>query len=208
VERLAEDAGVGKILIRRRGAARWRPAAAQARLQAPRSLPHRPVKEDLMIRSLLATTALALALMPWAAGAQQAESGYVDISAYPLSDAQYDDWLQLQASLRRDFDEICGDTFCEGDYSNIESLRFLCSVDSVSGRLGMCAWMFAASNEEIDPLTGRIRVSQRGFWRCRAPIVSGTTIEQLLETLDVEEPLYEPLPMTAKSMMDGLIDCL
>ncbi len=157
-------------------------------------------------RSLIAAAVLALA--PFVAFAQQAEARYVDVSAYSLSDAQYEAWVQLRIELAQDFDDICGDTFCEGEFSNIESLRFRCSVDPATGRIGMCAWMFAASNEEIDPVTGRIRVSQRGFWRCRAPIVRGTTIEQFVDALQGGEPLYAPLPMTTKTMMDGLIDCL
>ncbi len=155
-------------------------------------------------RSLIAAAALALA--SFAAGAQEAR--YVDVSAYPLSDAQYEAWLRLRIELAQDFDDICGDTFCEGEFSNIESLRFRCSVEQATGRIGMCAWMFAASNEEIDPFTGRIRVSQRGFWRCRVPVVRGTTIEQFVDALQGDAPLYAPLPMTTKTMMDGLIDCL
>lgn len=156
-----------------------------------------------------------LALAPLAAMAQQAgtasqgyESSYVDVSAYPLSDDRYEAWLHLRIGLRDGFDQICGDTFCEGEFSNIEPLRFRCSVDQSSGRIGTCAWIFAASNEEIDPASGRVRVSQRGFWRCRAPLVRGTTIEQFIDALQVEQPLHEPLPMTGRTLMDGLIDCL
>ena len=165
-----------------------------------------PMLRPSMINLFLAAAALAIAAP--AAVAQESGTGYADVSAYPLSDARYEAWIGLRIALKDDFDAICGDTFCEGEFSNIESLRFRCSVDQASGRIGMCAWMFAASNEEIDPATGRIRVSQRGFWRCRAPLVRGTTIEQFIDALQGEEPLYAPLPMTTKTMMDGLIDCL
>lgn len=162
-----------------------------------------------MIRSLFATLLLA-ALPSTAAHAQQAPAAqYVDVSAYPLSDADYEAWLNLRGGLKRDFDEICGDTFCEGEFSNIEALRFRCSVEQGSGRLGMCAWMFAASNEEVDPATGRIVVSQRGFWRCRIPLARGTTLVEFVHALQGDRPLYATLPRTEKSIMDGLIDnCL
>ena len=160
-----------------------------------------------MYRSIL--TALLLAAAPLLAQARQAPAGnYVDVSAYPLSDAQYEAWLDLRIALDRNFDDICGDTFCEGDYSNIQSLRYRCSVDQTTGRIGMCAWMFAASNEEIDPASGRISVSQRGFWRCRTPLVAGTTIDEFLVALQGDEPIYAKLPHSDKSIMDGLIDCL
>lgn len=158
-------------------------------------------------RALAALCCLAMPLLP-ATGAAQEANAYVDVSAYALDDARYESWLHLRNALRRDFDEICGDTFCEGDFSNIQSLRFNCSVQRGTGRIGMCAWVFAASNEEIDPQTGRIRISQRGFWRCRVPLASGTTIERFVDTLAVERPLYAALPRSTRTVMDGLIDCL
>ena len=151
---------------------------------------------------------LAAALFPAAPATAQDSGSYVDVSGYALDDARYEAWINLRIALRQDFDDICGDTFCEGEFSNIESLRFNCSVHQVTGRIGMCAWIFAASNEQIDPLTGRITIAQRGFWRCRTPLVAGTTIGQFVDALQVERPLYAPLPNSTKTIMDGLIDCL
>lgn len=157
-----------------------------------------------LVAALLAAATL---FTPAPAPAQEA-GDYVDVSAYPLDEARYEAWLNLRIALPRAFDEICGDTFCEGEFSNIQSLRFNCSVHRVSGRIGMCAWVFAASNEEIDPATGRILISQREFWRCRTPLMRGTTIEQFVDALQVERPLYAPLPNTTTTIMDGLIECL
>ncbi len=53
---------------------------------------------------------------------------FVEQYEYFTSDAQYEDWYTLTTDLRSDFDNICGDTFCEGDYSNLQSLSFDCSV--------------------------------------------------------------------------------
>lgn len=164
-------------------------------------------------RAVAGLLALALAALAWccplAARAQDAPAAdYVDVSAYPLDDARYEAWIDLRIRLAHDFDQICGDTFCEGEFSNIESLRLRCSVRQSTGRIGMCAWIFAASNEEIDPANGRIRVSERGFWRCRLPLAAGTTIEAFVDALQVDDPLYAPLPSTSTTIMDGLIDCL
>lgn len=159
------------------------------------------------LAALLLAATLAAGL-PGGTASAQATPEYVDVSAYPMDDARYEAWLMLRNALRQDFDEICGDTFCEGDYSNIEPLRFRCSVERTSGRIGMCAWMFAASNEEIDPATGRVVVAQRGFWRCRAPLAKGTTLIAFLDALQGPRPLYAALPGTSRTLMDGLIDCL
>lgn len=137
----------------------------------------------------------------------QSRSHYVDVASYLDSDAEYEAWLHLRLQLRQNFDDICGDTFCEGEYSNIHSLRYLCSVHQASGRIGTCGWSFAASDESIATTTGRI-TSQPVAWFCVSPIVRGTTIEALLDALQGDEPLYATLPMSARTLYDGLIDCL
>lgn len=142
-----------------------------------------------------------------AATPARAASQYVDASDYVHGDAQIDAWFAMLSELKRDFDDICGDTFCEGEYSNIESLRYRCSVHQASGRIGMCVWMFAASNEEIDPETGEILVEPK-FWQCRTPLAPHTTIEELLSAVAGQSPLYATLPSSDRSIYDGLVDCL
>ena len=87
---------------------------------------------------------------------------YIDVYEYFTTDAQYEAWFTLTAQLNHDFDDICGDTFCEGDYSNIESLRFRCSVEQTTGRVGRCLWIFAGSSfsqRGIHSLTFMPRIS-------------------------------------------------
>lgn len=132
---------------------------------------------------------------------------YIELGSSFTTDAQYEAWFVVRNGLRNDFDAICGDTFCEGEYSNIESLRYQCSVHRISGRIGSCAWSFAASDESIDPRTGRI-VSQAKSWQCVTPLVAGTTAQQLLAALAVEHPLDAPLPMSTLTVYDGLAECL
>jgi hypothetical protein len=158
--------------------------------------------------ALIPLLSAMLASAPAHASQTPAAAGhYVDTSGYLQTDAEIEAWYALTHGLKQNFDEICGDTFCEGEFGNIESLRYRCSVDEVSGRVGMCVWIFAASNEEIDPATGRISV-QKGFWRCRTPLAAGTTLRQLLTALQGDSPLYARLPGSDKSVFDGLIDCL
>jgi len=132
---------------------------------------------------------------------------YIDASSYFTRDQDFEAWHVLRSGLERNFDDVCGDTFCEGDYSNLQTLRYQCSVNAASGRIGTCLWVFAGSNEEIDPATGRIRVDAKA-WRCRTPLASRTTIEELLAALRGDEPLHATLPGTDRSIYDGLGDCL
>jgi hypothetical protein len=137
----------------------------------------------------------------------QTRGDYIEATGYFHTDAQYEAWFTLTYGLKRDFDDICGDTFCEGEYTNIQPLRYRCSVHRVSGRIGMCTWVFAASEEEVDPRSGKIGV-QRAFWQCRTPLTPTTGIDELLTALAVDAPLYAPLPGTSRTMMDALGDCL
>lgn len=153
---------------------------------------------------------LALTAVLAIAGHAQAQApvrDYVDAGSYLRGDAEIEAWYGLRHRLRTEFDQICGDTFCEGEYSNIESLRFLCSVDRTSGLIGQCVWVFAGSQEEIDPASGRVQVQARS-WRCEVPLAPRTTVEALLSGLARDPALHTPLPGTSRSIYDGLIDCL
>lgn len=142
------------------------------------------------------------------AGAQaRPAANYTDLAATLRDDADIDAWYGIVHALRVDFDEICGDTFCEGDYSDIESLRFVCSADPASGEVGQCVWSFAASDEQVDARRGRVRVAIPG-WRCVSPLAPHTTVRELLAALAVAHPLYAPLPRTGATLYDGLSDCL
>lgn len=160
---------------------------------------HPPIAWSLALAAALAFTGQTQAQAP--------VHDYVDAGSYLRGDAEIEAWYGLRQRLRTEFDEICGDTFCEGEYSNLESLRFLCSVDRASGLIGQCVWVFAGSQEAIDPASGRVQVQARS-WRCRAPLAPGTSMEALLSGLSRDSALHAPLPGTQRSIYDGLIDCL
>jgi hypothetical protein len=144
-------------------------------------------------------------------GSQVAHAGasaqYVEGNAALRTDAEVEAWYGITARLRDQFDEICGDTFCEGDYSNLQPLRFQCSVEARSRRIGSCVWSFAGSQESIDPATGHI-TSQPGFWSCPIPLAPQTNLDRLLVALDNPQPLFAKLPSTERTVLDGLVDCL
>jgi len=154
---------------------------------------------------------VAIVGLALACGNQVAQAGstgqYVEAGTALRTDAEVEAWYGITTQLRRQFDEICGDTFCEGDYSNLQPLRFQCSVDARSRRIGACVWSFAGSQESIDPATGHITV-QPGFWQCHMPLAPQTSLDRLLAALDDPQPLYARLPGTERTVLDGLIDCL
>ncbi|WP_058835285.1 hypothetical protein [Luteimonas abyssi] len=152
--------------------------------------------------------ATALAVVVAAPVSARADAGYSDVSGYTRGhDALINAWFRMTWELARDFDQICGDTFCEGEYTNIEALRFTCSVHLASGRIASCAWSFAASHEEVDLRTGALTI-EVPTWQCVAPLAPGTTVEALLAAVDGVAPLYAPLPGAGRSIYDGLSDCL
>ena len=155
---------------------------------------------------IAATVGLALSCGSQVAHASSAGQ-YVEAGAALRTDAEVEAWYGITARLRHQFDEICGDTFCEGDYSNLQPLRFQCSVEARNRLVGACMWSFAGSQESIDPATGHITV-QPGFWQCRIPLVPHTTLDRLLSALADPQPLYATLPGTERTILDGLIDCL
>ena len=155
---------------------------------------------------IVATAGLAIACVNQVAHAGSTGQ-YVEAGAALRTDAEVEAWYGIAMQLRRQFDEICGDTFCEGDYSNLQPLRFQCSVDARSRRIGACAWSFAGSQESLDPATGHI-TSQPGFWQCHIPLAPQTSLDRLLVALDNPQPLYARLPGTERTVLDGLIDCL
>lgn len=140
-----------------------------------------------------------------------AEDGkYVDVMNYPDNEDGWDRFHDLAGRLVRDFDYICGDTFCEGEYSNIQSLRFRCSVERLTGMMGECIWTLAGSYEEVDPGSGRVQVDAR-TWQCRVPLMPGTSVERFYSALEGSrsmDTIDAPLPGTRHSIYDGLVGCL
>lgn len=165
------------------------------------------------IRSLIATatTALLVLAIPGVqAATRTAATGapaYVDISTYLPTWQERDAWIDVQYELKRHFTDVCGDTFCEGEYANLEALSYRCSARKDNGEIGECVFVIAASSEEIAPADGSVQVSLRQ-WRCVSPLAPHTNASGLVAALKGRDPLHMKLPGTDRTLYDGLVDCL
>ncbi len=135
------------------------------------------------------------------------EETFIDARNYPSQAAGWERFRAVEARLVRGFDDICGDTFCEGEYHNLQALRFRCSVEAANGRVEECVWTFTGSTARVDASNGSI-VVDAPTWACRAPLAPDTLLSTLLQTLEQREALHARLPGTSSSLYDGLTDCL
>jgi hypothetical protein len=164
------------------------------------------------------TLAAVLLFVPVAAMAQTettpkpapapATARYVDATNWPASEAGLERFVALEEHLAGAFGGVCGDTFCEGDYANLRPMQLRCSVDSTKGTMKQCLWTFAGSYTDINGKSGAVQVNAKLF-KCKLPLAKDTPVETFYEALiSVKNPLEVKLPMTRKSIYDGLIGCL
>lgn len=148
-----------------------------------------------------------------------------------ISSLAWCDWVDLEETFRgnessrffngvtalvEEFDNACGDTWCEGDYGNLQSMSFDCSADKMTRKLSTCIWQFAGSyRKSIHPKMGWIAY-QKKFFNCRLPVDG--TVGDLVSYMDEvakgsrkKEPPYGldiPLPGSKTPVNWVLSDCL
>ncbi|WP_250624675.1 hypothetical protein [Pinirhizobacter soli] len=159
-----------------------------------------------MLLPVFSAMVLAVATPVGSPTTSQIAPVYVDATEYRGGEG-WDAFYDLERRLARDFDDVCGDTFCEGEYSNIQHLRYRCSVRVADGVMGECIWTFAGSNQEVDQASGKVVVDGR-IWQCKSPIVPGTTLGEFYQALAGRDAIDAPLPRGGRSIYDGLTDCL
>ena len=132
---------------------------------------------------------------------------YVDIGDYWKSEADQNAWFSLRDKIKKEFDNVCGDTFCGGDYSNLTSLGFTCAVSSARGSVHECVWTFGGSSHLVNGGTGTVEASVATF-QCR--VAPKTSARQLLATLSAagaEQSIHRALPGGAASLYDVIGEC-
>jgi hypothetical protein len=136
---------------------------------------------------------------------EDALTSYGDLFS-TLQDADLDRWVNVRSALKRGFDNICGDTICSGDFSNLATVRLSCSSTAAALKMKDCTWVLGGSIDYVDARTGKITTDARAF-TCKIPV--GGNAKTLLNTLEAagDNALNTPLPSTGKSFYDGLVDC-
>jgi len=208
------DRAMGGITVRTRGAACAVPMATTARaladaLTAPDATPAIARRLPGAQRSFLDTLGRCLGASDAPAGAREAAAGrHVDLAAALADDATRREWQAVVAALDEDFDDVCGDTFCEGDDGDIASLGIACAVERSSGAVDGCTWTFAAAATRIAPRSGDVQAKTK-FFRC--PIAVHATAADLVSALAAPGPtarIHRPLPGGAPALYDQLVGCL
>jgi hypothetical protein len=149
------------------------------------------------------TSACALDASTSAVGEESSSTTYVDMYDFPGIDQ--DAFVSLESQLAQAFANVCGDTFCEGDYVNLTPMTLACSVTSKLGDVHDCAWTFAGSLEAVDPTTSAISVDAPSF-QCH--FAAKTTGAKLIAFLSSQtDPLNATLPGETTSIYDALVPC-
>jgi hypothetical protein len=165
---------------------------------------------NTLVAALLFVPAVAMAQGGTADASTQTPptNRYVDATDWPASEAGLERFEKLTEHLGGAFGGICGDTFCEGDYANLKPMQMRCSVDSTKGTMKQCLWTFAGSYTTINGKSGAVQVNAKLF-KCKLPLAKDTPVEAFYEALmSATAPLEVKLPMTRKSIFDGLTACL
>lgn len=153
--------------------------------------------------SLFSTTALA------------SPQGFVSVGqALRWEGGEYKSFEKIVDRLKKGFDYICGDVFCEGEYWNLTTVNLDCSLNAETRQMGECLWTIAGSNADIDPATGKYVVDSSRVFECRIQL-SGS-LEDFLKLSKVKEDrhsygydtLRTELPGSDRSAYDQLSDCL
>jgi hypothetical protein len=137
---------------------------------------------------------------------QDVSTTYVDILDFEKTDQ--DLWYDTIHALNNQFNQECGDTYCEGDWSNLVPLTFGCSVTSKAGNVKDCVWTFAASQVDVDTRNAAIVVDAPVF---KCSIKMKTTAVKLAKLLSTSsDMLRTPLPGApsgATTIGEQLSDC-
>jgi hypothetical protein len=143
--------------------------------------------------------------------AATASASYADVEewANEQGDQAWQTWIGIAGTLKHDFDDVCGDTFCGGDYANLEPLRLRCSLDTNTQVLKNCAYVFAGSYETVNPTTGTIRVNAKTF-SCHISVtgIKLSDFESTLTAAGATPPLQRTLPGKSESIYSSLIGCI
>lgn len=106
--------------------------------------------------------------------------------------------------LNEGFDDVCGDSFCEGEYPDITGLGFVCTVNRNTKKVARCSWSFAYGATDVTS-RGAIRATTTTK-TCNVDV--NAPASDFVRVLGGDDPLRAPLPGKTTSIYDALIGCL
>jgi hypothetical protein len=128
-----------------------------------------------------------------------------------LSGPEQGAFAALKARLRTEFDDLCGDTFCEGDLSDYEPLALTCAVETARGTVRACTYVVAGTAAEVAPEVGAIRTRSHVF-ACALPLPAAATPAAFLARFGALRPgeraITARLGPDGASIYDALAACL
>ena len=168
-----------------------------------------------------ATTNLAKAMTPTPPTATSTHTGreYESVFNYFAREAgngimPITEHAERVRAINQQFADICGDTFCAGDLSNLTPLDFTCSVRIADHKIMGCLWTFAGTYTEIDTHTGAMRPHTQNYHCDLALTGSPSELTTFLRTASQGgESGYDgltkvSLPGASHTLYQALIKCL
>jgi hypothetical protein len=133
---------------------------------------------------------------------------YVEASTFLTTQADKDAWSALITRMTGEFNDVCGDTFCGGDYPNLRPLDLTCAVSSKVGQIHDCLWTFAGSEEIVNGTTGALTVSKPSF-QCHFKSTARLPafITAMTQDDGEDQAIRRPLPGFTTTIYDALGDC-
>lgn len=160
-----------------------------------------------MNKTFFATLAGILSLSSLASAGSPPPPYHVDLGEYLESGARAgaDQYRAFVHQVRKDFDNICGDTFCEGDIHNWQVLNTDCSIQVGTERVRECHIVITGSEQELNPTTGSYRLIRKEFLDCKAEMNMSLSDFQKIQGLETE---YKTSKGGTTTLYNQLVDCI
>lgn len=171
----------------------------------------------LTLTLALSTLSVVAQASPWsAAGSFPAHTALENY----LNDEAYLTYIGAKDAVDRAFIDICPDVWCEGEYENIATTGFVCSVATATDVVNSCVWSFGGVNHFVDANTGKIKTQSA---RSNCVIVKNVKLDDLMaffamaaqkgqdpsgRNIYKSAPFYLTVPGTNSELMDIVTDCL
>jgi hypothetical protein len=92
-------------------------------------------------------------------GLKSKKKPFISMYDYFSSNSQYYD--EIMQALNKAFYLRCLDVFCEGDYPNWKPLVFECSIETATGNMHECYWLFAGYGFQVNEEKGKVKITSK-----------------------------------------------